>query len=91
MCGCPADDADGSGTLTEAELLPMLKEIAPLPYKTATAGDASFVLSKCDDDKSGTITFDELRPAITTWMELAKEVPPEPEKTQGSSGICALL
>lgn len=84
-------DADGSGTLTEAELLPMLKEIAPPPYKTATAGDASFVLSKCDDDKSGTITFDELRPAITTWMELAKEVPPEPEKTQGSSGICALL
>ena len=91
MCGFPADDADGNGTLTEAELLPMLQEIAPPPYKKATAGDASFVVSRCDADGSGAISFDELRPAITTWMELAKEVPPEPEKTQGSSGICALL
>jgi hypothetical protein len=69
----------------------MLQEIAPAPYKKATPGDASFVISRCDADNSGSISFDELRPAITTWMELAKEIPPEPEKTQGSSGMCALL
>ena len=69
----------------------MLQEIAPPPHKKAVEGDAKFVMGRCDSDMSGSISVDELRPAITTWMELAKELPPQPEEKAAASGFCVIL
>ena len=80
-------DADHSGTLPHDQLLTLLNEVAvSMKWRGATEGDAEFVMARCDDDKSGTITLDELGPSIATWKEAAKELPPDQ-----SSSMCVLL
>ena len=39
-------DKDASATLTKEELLPLLREVAPPPYKQAEEGDVEFVLTR---------------------------------------------
>lgn len=60
-------DTDGNGSLDKSQLPAFLK--ANSPEYAPTDHDVEFVLSKCDHDGSGTLTFDELAPAISVWMD----------------------
>lgn len=82
-------DADKSGDLDRAQLLTLLQEIAPPPHKHADESDADFVLERCDQNHSGSITFAELPAAVATWMDVAKDV--KPETDSGGSSACVLL
>lgn len=82
-------DADKSGDLDRAQLLTLLQEIAPPPHKHADESDADFVLERCDQNHSGSITFAELPAAVATWMDVAKDV--KPETDSGGSLACVLL
>ena len=80
-------DADASGSMDKGELLGLLREVAPPPHKYADEADAEFILEKCNTNDNDTIEWEELKPAIATWMELAKEVP----KPEQKSSACVLL
>lgn len=79
-------DKSQDGKLQLEELMPLLAEIAPPPYKHADEADAEFVLAKADTDGSGAIEMNELRLAIALWLEIAPSVPP----AKGSSA-CVIL
>ena len=83
-------DADKSGDLNREQLLALLQEIAPPPHKHADEADVDFVLERCDVSNSGTITQAELPAAVATWMEVSKDVTPEPAGGEKSSA-CVLL
>ena len=84
-------DYDKSGSLTADELLPLLKRVAEMEevkcrtrYNATTERiqavgvgqpDVDFVLSRFDSDKSGSISLEELGPALATWKVAAKDIP----------------
>ena len=96
-------DTDKSGTLSADQIMPLLEKVAvddnvegATRFNTAldgyqsivTQADVDFVLAQCDSDGSGSISFDELGPALATWKEACKgdEIRP-PSK----SSACVLL
>jgi len=82
-------DRDKSGSLSPAQLLTLLRELATeksLPPPDAET-DVQFVIDKCDADSTGNITLEELGPAIATWIEASKEEQASAQK----SSACALL
>ena len=81
-------DVSNSGDLNKTELLALLREIAPPPHKHADESDADFVLERCDESHSGTITAAELPAAVATWMEVSADIKPE---SDGGSSACVLL
>ena len=83
-------DKDKSGDLDKEQLLSLLMDVAPAPHKHASEADADYILTKCDVNNSGSITWMELSPAIATWMEISKDVAPETEDS-GKSSACVLL
>ena len=86
-----AHDKDKSGALGRDEVLSLLTDVAStMEHKHVDEADVDFVLERCDDDKSGSVSFDELGPAIATWKECAKDTPPEPEAAAKSSA-CVVL
>ena len=82
-------DVNHSGVLEPEELMKLLNDVyAP---QIATMGDVEYVLSICDKNQNDSIDPEELAPAIATWLELAKEVPPEQETSASSSSLCIVL
>lgn len=64
-------DADASGELEEAELLPLLQELAP--DANVTYGDVKYVLAECDTDNNGSVSRDELLPMVGAWRSLVTD------------------
>ena len=82
-------DVNHSGVLEPEQLMKLLNDVyAP---QVATMGDVEYVLSICDTNQNGAIDPEELAPAIATWLDLAKEIPPEEESSKNSSSLCILL
>lgn len=79
-------DTNHDGALDRDELMNALIDISEDGPKPSD-GDLDFVLKKCDKDESGTVSIDELGPAVATWKEIAKNLPEKPEK----SAACVLL
>ena len=63
-------DADGSGTLDEGELLPLLQRVAPEGC-IVDDSDVAYVLEACDVDGDGVISREEVLPMISKWTQLA--------------------
>lgn len=97
-------DVDQSGVLKPEELLPLLKRVAREDkvankhrYSQAlqqvitnvSEADVEFILARCDKDGSGSVSFEELGPALATWKEASKDIEHKEGKPQSSA--CALL
>ena len=80
-------DEDGTNQLPPEQLLPLLREVAPPPFKHADEADAAFVVARADADGSGAIEITELKFAVATWREVAQVVAPANE----GSSTCVLL
>jgi len=66
----------GERALTPEQLLALLKEMAQKEGVAAPSEvDVEFVIERCDADHSGTISINELEPAVLTWYESAKGSP----------------
>ena len=80
-------DVNESGKLESEQLLALLNEVyAP---EVATEADVEFIFAQCDKNQNGGIDPDELAPAIASWLDIAKDLPPDDGK--GGSSMCTVL
>ena len=66
-------DVDGSGTMREAQVAPLLTALNG--GEPPTAQELREVLDKADHDKSGSVTIDELKDVISIWHRMCKKKP----------------
>ena len=66
-------DVDGSGTMREAQLAPLLTALNG--GEPPTKEELREVLDKADNDKSGSVAIDELKDVIVFWHRLCKKKP----------------
>ena len=75
-------DKDGTGTLGENQLAPLLKALAG--GVEATPEEVQEVMDTADNDKSGAVSIDELKDVIRGWYVMCKK------KDKKSSG-CVVM
>ena len=66
-------DVNGSGTMGAEQLAPLLTALNG--GEPPTAEEMREVLDKADNDKSGSVTIDELKDVISIWYRMCKKKP----------------
>mmetsp|Transcript_31665 Transcript_31665/g.78476 ORF Transcript_31665/g.78476 Transcript_31665/m.78476 type:complete len:142 (-) Transcript_31665:149-574(-) len=78
-------DVEGTGLLDAATLLPLLARLNG--GEAVTEEETMEVLVKADNDKSGTISIDELKDVIRIWYVMCQEKSKLQNKGKGIMGM----
>mmetsp|Transcript_17951 Transcript_17951/g.29960 ORF Transcript_17951/g.29960 Transcript_17951/m.29960 type:complete len:379 (+) Transcript_17951:140-1276(+) len=75
-------DSDRSGTLGFREIICMLRQLMP----SIRSGDVAWLIERCDRDRDGELSREEMLPALSLLQKLIDALPPRGSTSEVQSG-----